>query len=115
MSGATVLPLFSRPREKDYRACVAKIIRELKARHGLTNTELAEEIGCCKETIENAENEHSSLNPVAFGSIRWRFGPEAVQPWTEICDGRVGEPETLTDRLDALQQQIAAVRQEIGA
>ena len=115
MTAPNVLPLFSRPRETDYRAAVAKIIRDLKAQHNLSNTALAEEIGCCPETVSNAENENNSLSPVALGNIRWRFGPEATRPWDDICDARYNEPETLADKLDAIQRQINAVRKVVEA
>lgn len=61
-----VLPLFDPPRQKSYRAAVAQIIRELKAREGLTNVALGEELGCSGETIGNAENEHTDLNAVTW-------------------------------------------------
>ncbi len=112
---ANVFPLFARPREKDYREAVAKIIRDLMSLHGLTPTELGEEIGCCKETIENAASKQTSLNPVTFGNIRWRYGAEAVKPWDDICDRQVSEPVTLTERLDALERLAASIRREIGA
>lgn len=116
MHGTNVLPLFSRPREKDYRAAVAKIIRTLKAQHNLSNTELAEEIGCSPETIGNAENEHNNLNPVTLGNIRWRFGAAAVRPWDDACDAQVSRdaPRTLFERLDDALAELDAVRREMG-
>lgn len=107
---SNVLPLFSRPREKDYRAAVAKIIRDLKAKHNLSNTELAEEIGCSPETIGNAENENNNLNPVTLGNIRWRYGYVAVQPWSDICDAQISDPPlTADDHRAAIERHTEAL------
>ena len=113
----SVLPLFSRPREKDYLKAVAKIVRELKAAHDLSNVELAEEIGCCKETIENAENGHTKLNPVTLGCIRWRFGAAAVKPWDDLCDGQVSfdAPPTPLERLERIEREADALRKVLAA
>lgn len=107
---SNVLPLFSRPREKDYRAAVAKIIRDLKAKHSLSNTELAEEVGCSPETIGNAENEHNNLNPVTLGNIRWRFGAASVKPWDDICDAQMSDsPLTAEQHRAAIEQHASAL------
>lgn len=55
------LPIVERPRQKTFREAVAKVIRDIKSKEGISNTELAEEIGCCPDTIGNAENkEHDT-------------------------------------------------------
>lgn len=113
---SNVLPLFSRPREKDYRAAVAKIIRDLKAKHNLSNTELGEEIGCSGETIGNAENEHNNLNPVTLGNIRWRYGPAAVKPWDDICDAQVGDaPLTAAEHRAEIERHTAQLFKMVEA
>lgn len=110
-----VLPLFQRPREKDYRAAVAKIIRDVKARHNLSNIALAEEIGCCAETIGNAENEANSLNAVILGAIRWRFGADAVRPWDDLCDGQIADPEpTPAERIDRIERELGEMRKALA-
>ena len=110
-----VLPLFDPPRKMSYRAAVARIIRDLKAKHALSNVKLADKLDCSDETIGNAENEQGDLNAVTFLRIGYLFGEEAITPALDLMRRRHAEPETLTDRLDALQMQIATVRREIGA
>lgn len=77
---APELPLLERPRQKAFREAVAKVIRDVKAGRGLTNVELAEEIGCCADTVSNAENMHNDLSAVILLSIAWKFGEPAIAP-----------------------------------
>jgi predicted transcriptional regulator len=110
-----VLPLFSPPRKMSYRAAVAKIVRELKAKHALSNVKLADLLDCSDETISNAENEHTDLNAVTLLRVGYQFGEESIAPALDLMRRRQVEPETLTDRFDALQSQLALVRRETGA
>lgn len=111
---ANVLPLYDPPRQKAYRAAVARMIRELKAREGLSNTALGEEIGCCGETISNAENEHNDLNPVTLLRIAYHFGEEAIEPVRQLYLRSHVEPLTVSERFDALQIQIETIRKEVA-
>ena len=113
-SPANVLPLYDPPRQKAYRAAVAHMIRDLKAREGLSNVALGEEIGCCGETISNAENEHNDLNPVTLLRIAYRFGEEAIDPVRQLYLRRHVEPLTISERFDALQIQIETIRKEVA-
>ena len=110
-----VLPQFDPPRKMSYRAAVAQIIRDLKAKHRLSNVKLADKLDCSDETIGNAENEHTSLDAVTLLRIGYQFGEEAIAPALELLRRRQAQPETLTDKLNSLQCQMAAVRLEIGA
>ena len=112
---ADVLPLYDKPRQKAYRFAIAKVIRDLKSKHSLSNVSLGEEIGCSAETVSNAENEANDLNPVTLLRIAFEFGEDAIAPVRELYLCRHREPETLTDKLDALQDQINAVRKELQA
>lgn len=74
------LPVLDAPRQKAFREAVAKTIRDIKSAHGLTNVELAEEIGCCADTISNGENKHNDMNAVTLLRIAFRFGEAAINP-----------------------------------
>lgn len=58
-----------RPTRITYRAAVAKVIRLIKLREGLGHTAFADRIGCSDDTIANAENEATSLDPVLLLNI----------------------------------------------
>ncbi len=109
-----VLPLFDPPRQKSYRVAVANIIRKVKARHELSNVTLAERIGCCAETIGNAENENTDLNAATLARIGYEFGPDAVQPFVDLFVRRYEAPRTLFERLDDALADLDAVRREMG-
>lgn len=84
--GEETLPrsLFGRPTRRGYRAAVAQIIRDVKARHALSNEALADEIGCHKDTVANAEDEVGNLDPVTLLNIAFRFGEEAIRPVRQL-------------------------------
>lgn len=103
-----VLPLFDPPRQKSYRAAVAQIIRELKAREGLTNVALGEELGCSGETIGNAENEHTDLNAVTLLRIAYVYGEKAIDPVRELYLRRHEPEQTLDDRFAAITDELNA-------
>lgn len=109
-----VLPLYDRPRQKTYRAAIARVIREIKAREHLSNVELAEEIGCSPETISNAENENNDLSAVILLNLAFRFGEAAIDPVRELYLCRHVDPPSLTDRFDEIERDIAALRKELA-
>ena len=115
MHGTNVLPLFASPTQKLFRAAVAKIIRDLKAREGLSNVELAEAIGCCADTISNAENENNDLSGVTIAKIGFRFGEKAVEPYTDLWTQRMEVPRSPAERLDDALREIEAVRRLMEA
>jgi transcriptional regulator with XRE-family HTH domain len=79
---AETLPrsLFGRPSRNTYRAAVKKVILDAQARYGLTDLELADLIGCHKETIENARGGETSLDVITLLNIAYAFGEEAIEP-----------------------------------
>ena len=109
MNGGNVLPLFDPPRQKTFRAAIAKIIRDIKARDDLTNTELAEIVGCCADTVSNAENENNDLSGVTLLRIGYYFGEEAIAPALELFRRRYQQPKTLAERFAEIQNELAAI------
>ena len=115
MHSRNVLPLFDPPRQKSYRAAVAQIIRELKAREGLTNVALGEELGCSGETIGNAENEHTDLNAVTLLRIAYVYGEKAIDPVRELYLRRHEPEQTLDDRFAAITDELERLRKQVAA
>lgn len=77
-----------RPTQNAYRDRCADVIRRLKAEHGLTNEELGDRLGCSDETISNAENKRTNLNPVTLLNIDYEFGPGTIDPIRELSGTR---------------------------
>jgi DNA-binding XRE family transcriptional regulator len=78
--------LFGRPTGGSYRAAVAQVIRDVKARHKLSNERLAELIGCSEQTIANAETDRAenNLNPVTLLNVAYVFGEDAIDPVRQL-------------------------------
>ena len=115
MSGGNVLPFFDPPREKSYRAAVAQAMRDLRAKHHLTPSALADRIGVCKKTINNAEDECNDLNPVALLRIAYEFGEEAIQPVRDLYLRRYEAPRTLAERFTEIQSELAQIAKAMEA
>lgn len=106
---APQLPIFQPPRQKTFREAVSKVIRDLKSRQSLSNVELAETIGCCADTISNAENENNDLGAVILLRIAFHFGEAAIDPVRQLYLCREhDEPATIADRLRAIAAEIEA-------
>lgn len=109
--------LFGRPSSGSYRAAVAQVLREVKARHKLSNERLAEIVGCSEQTIANAETERAenNLNPVTLLNIAYAFGEEAIEPVRALYLCAPVEQPTADTRLNRIEREINALRKEIGA
>lgn len=109
--------LFGRPSSASYRAAVAQLIREVKARAKLSNERLAEIVGCSEQTIANAETERAenNLNPVTLLNIAYAFGEEAIEPVRALYLCAPVEQPTAETRLNRIEREINALRKEIGA
>jgi DNA-binding XRE family transcriptional regulator len=94
--------LFGRPTRRAYRAAVAQIIRDVKARHKLSNEALADEIGCHEDTVRNAENENGNLDPVTLLSIAYAFDEEAIDPVRMLTAKPDARPESAEARAEYL-------------
>lgn len=106
--------LFGRPSSRSYRAAVAQIVREVKARHGLNDERLAELVGCGEDTIKNAENEATNLNAVTLFSLAYAFGEEAIQPVRALYLCAPVEEPTVADRCRRIRGELAAIEKEMG-
>lgn len=107
--------LFGRPSSGSYKAAVAQMIRDVKARHKLSNERLAELVGCSEQTIANAENERAenNLNPVTLLNFAYAFGEEAIEPVRALYLCAPAERPTLLDRVDRAEGELRALRKAI--
>lgn len=105
--------LFGKPTRRSYRAAVKQIVLTVKARHRLSSEDLAEKIGVSKDTIENAENELSSLEAVSLLNIAYFYGEESVEPVRQLYLCRPVDEVTIADRLDRIEREAAEIRREL--
>jgi DNA-binding XRE family transcriptional regulator len=107
--------LFGRPTSGSYRAAVSQIIREVKAKHKLSNERLAELIGCSEQTIANAEGDRAenNLNAVTLLSIAYAFGEEAIEPVRSLYLCAPAEQPNADTRLNRIEREINALRKEL--
>ena len=101
--------LFGGPSRRSYRAAIKEIILEIKARHNLSDWDLAEQIGVHKDTIENAQEEVGNLDVVTLLNIAWTFGEEAIAPVRALYLCAVREPETTIEKRKRLIRELAAL------
>lgn len=88
-----VLERRARPTKNSFRAAVAKIIRDMKAKHSLTNEEFGDRVGCSGPTIGNAENERNDLSGLTLAAILHEFNDAgAIDPFLALGGVR-GVPE----------------------
>jgi hypothetical protein len=100
--------LFGRPTERSYKAAVKQVILDLKAASGLSSRELEPILGCCKETIDNAEEEATILNVLTLLNIAYAFGEDAIGPVRELylCAPPRSD-ETPSEKVDRLHRELA--------
>lgn len=104
--------LFGRPSTRSYRAAVAQVVREVKARHGLNDERLAELAGCDKDTIRNAENEETNLNAVTLFAIAYAFGEDAIEPVRALYLCAPVEEPSIADRCRRIRGELAAIEKD---
>lgn len=107
--------LFGRPASGSYKAAVAQMIRDVKARYRLSNERLAEIVGCSEQTIANAEGERAenNLNAVTLLNFAYCFGEDAIQPVRDLYLCKPAEHRTIFDRIDAIEGEARLLRKAI--
>jgi transcriptional regulator with XRE-family HTH domain len=110
-SGEETFPrsLFGKPSRNAYRAAIKRIILDLKAAKGLSDWELAEQIGCHKDTIENAQEMSSSLDVVTLLNVAYAFGEEAIDPVRQLYLCAPVDSETKDEKRRRLIRELAAL------
>lgn len=71
-----------------YREAVALIVRRIQKEHGLSDSQMADRIGCSAGTIKNARNEASNIDAVTLANIERAFGPGAIDPYLALAGVR---------------------------
>ncbi|WP_334185657.1 XRE family transcriptional regulator [Novosphingobium sp.] len=69
---------------EDYRQAVATIIRNLQKHEDLSDSQMAERLGCSVGTIRNAKGRATSLDPLILARIERTFGPGAIDPFLAL-------------------------------
>lgn len=105
--------LFGKPSRRSYRAAIKQIILDLKARRGLSDLELADLIGCHKDTIENAQDEACSLDVVTLLNIAYAFGEETIDPVRQLylCAPPASD-ETIPEKRRRLLRELQSLEDE---
>lgn len=105
--------LFGRPSRNAYRAAVKQIVLNIQARRGLSDLELADLIGCHKETIENARSGETSLDVITLLNLAYAFGEEAIEPVRQLYLYAAVEALTPTERIERANREIVAALKEM--
>lgn len=115
MSTPNVLPIFPAPNGNLWRRAVAQVIRQVKARHGLTTIDLADRIGCDASTVENAEAERNELRGATIARIGFEFGEDAIEPIMSLWRRRLEEPKpSALMRAIRAKEELEAALAEMG-
>lgn len=102
-----VLALFGEPDRKSSLIAVANAVRRTKYHERLTSAELAEQLRCDPETIENAENER---NLIGFDKIA-RLLAKYPQHTQEIRNLWEMQPVEDVDGLTLIERGVAKLRE----
>jgi uncharacterized protein (DUF433 family) len=105
--------LFGKPTRKGYRAAIKSIVLGIQAAKGWDDQELADFIGCGKETIENARTEAHSLDVLTLLNIAYAFGENAIQPVRDLYLCKPVEPLGILDRVERIEAEAAALRRQL--
>lgn len=111
-TSANVLPIFDPPVRKSYRAAVKQCVESAKKLSGLTWDDLAEKLGCSKDTLTNAVTEENDLSGVTLLRIGYCFGEDAIAPALGLVRRRYEEQPTRADRFRRLHDELDAIERE---
>lgn len=78
-----LLPL-KLPTQKELRAAVANMIRDIQREHGETDQDTADRLGVSIGTVRNARNESADLNALTIARIGAVYGPHYVNPYNGL-------------------------------
>lgn len=95
------------PTQSSLRSAVAGIIRGIQLDCGLTDEQMADEIGVSAGTVGNARNEKADLNAATIARIGHRYGVERLDPYAALYGAR-NVPLTV-EEADALPSLTGAV------
>lgn len=107
-----LLPLML-PTQKQLRAAVAAIIRDIQHRHGESDQCTADRVGISVGTIRNARDEKTDLNALSIAKIGAIYGADAVAPYNALYGATAhgvaaSDAAPLTEMADALAALMRA-------
>jgi hypothetical protein len=101
--------LFGKPTKRSIRAAVKQMILSVQASNGLSDEELAEVIGGCKETVANWRDEAATMNTEALLVFAYSFGEEAIEPLRQLYLCAPVSDETTEEKRRRLIRELAAL------
>lgn len=108
-SEPNVLPLFDPPVRKNYRTAVRQCVDNARKVSGLSWDDLAEKLGCSKDTLTNAFTEEHDLSGVTLLRIGYVYGEDAIAPALDLVRRRYCEPPTKAERYRRLHAELDAL------
>lgn len=107
--------LFGKPSKRSYRAAVKQVILNIQARAGLSDDQLAEIIGSCKETVANWRDEATTMDSLPLLTIAYCFGEEAIDPIRQLYLCAPVDDETALEKVNRLQRELSQAIAELTA
>lgn len=105
--------LFGKPKSRSYRAACKQIVLDVQARQRLSDQELADIIGCHKDTIQNVKEEACDLSAVTLLIIAYAFGEESIRPVRELYLCKPAEQPTALSEIEKARQALNAAEKII--
>ena len=85
------------PTQKELRAAVANMIRDIQREHGETDQDTADRLGVSIGTVRNARNESADLNALTIARIGAVYGPHYVDPYNGLYGATATPVQKATD------------------
>jgi bacteriocin-like protein len=101
--------LFGKPTKRSIRAAVKQMILAVQASHGLSDEELAEIIGGCKETVANWRDEAATMNTEALLVFAYSFGEDAIAPLRQLYLCAPTSEETVPEKRRRLIRELQSL------
>lgn len=101
--------LFGKPTKRSIRSAVKQMILRVQAANGLSDEELAEIIGGCKETVANWRDEAATMNTEALLVFAYSFGEDAIEPLRQLYLCAPPSDETTAEKRRRLLRELQAM------
>lgn len=85
------------PTQKELRAAVANMIRDIQREHAETDQDTADRLGVSIGTVRNARNESADLNALTIARIGAVYGPHYVDPYNGLYGATATPVQKATD------------------
>ncbi len=109
---AASIPTFFPPSEEDCLKSISLAIIRLRS-NGWSRGDLARELGCSKDTIDNATNEKTMLSFNSIALLAFKF-PDEFRLVETLWSARACAPLTVADRLERIAADTAAIQREVA-